>query len=107
MSVLSCGREPTAPGGRASGVVQMSQGLAWVTEFPKGLPKIHEHDGKPPKGYGIFIGERLALFYSYESDLGNGWENVGTYNDPPELHEQALRMGVNLFTYAATSRPTT
>ena len=77
-----------------------------VYDFPKGLPKIHEHDGKPPKGYGIFIGERLALFYSYESDLGNGWENVGTYNDPPELHEQALRMGVNLFTYAVTSRPT-
>ncbi len=77
-----------------------------VYEFPKGLPKIHEHDGKPPKGYGIFIGDRLVLFYSYESDLGNGWENVGTYNDPPELHEQALRMGVNLFTYAVTSRPT-
>ncbi len=77
-----------------------------VYEFPKGLPKIHEHDGKPPKGYGIFIGDRLALFYSYESDLGNGWENVGTYSDPPELHEQALRMGVNLFTYAVTSRPT-
>ena len=77
-----------------------------VYEFPKGLPKIHEHDGKPPKGYGIFIGERLALFYSYESDLGNGWENVGTYSDPPELHEQALRFGVNLFAYAVTSRPT-
>jgi hypothetical protein len=77
-----------------------------VYEFPKGLPKIHEHDGKPPRGYGIFIGDRLALFYSYESDLGNGWENVGTYSDPPELHEQALRMGVNLFTYAVTSRPT-
>lgn len=75
-------------------------------DFPKGLPKIHEHDGKPPKGYGIFIGDRLAVFYSYECDLGNGWENVGTYNDPPELHEQALRMGVNLFAYAVTSRPT-
>ena len=54
---------------------------------------------------GIFIGDRLALYYTYQSDLGNGWEDVGTYpSDPPELHEQALRMGVNLITYAITSR---
>lgn len=78
-----------------------------VYDFPKGLPKIHEHDAKPARGFGIFIGERLAVFYSYESDLGNGWEDVGTYNDPPELHESALRMGVNLFVYAVTSRPMT
>ena len=77
-----------------------------VYDFPRGLPKIHEHDGKPARGYGIFVGDRLAVYYSYQSDLGNGWENVGTYNDPPELHEQALRMGVNLVLYAATSRPT-
>ena len=77
-----------------------------VYDFPKGLPKIHEHDGKPPKGYGIFIGGRLAVFYSHECDLGNGWEDVGTYpGDPPDLHEEALKMGVNLFVYAATSRP--
>lgn len=77
-----------------------------VYEFPRGLPKIHEHDGKPPKGYGIFLGGRLAVFYSHESDLGNGWEDVGTYpDDPPQLHEEALKMGVNLFVYAATSRP--
>ncbi|MBA4070312.1 MAG: hypothetical protein C0497_00500 [Gemmatimonas sp.] len=77
-----------------------------VYDFPQGLPKIHEHDGKPARGLGIFIGDRLAVFYSYESDLGNGWEDVGTYKeDPPELHEQALRMGVNLFVYAVTSRP--
>ena len=44
------------------------------------------------------------LYYSYDSDLGNGWEDPATYNDPPALHEQALRMGVNLFTYAVTSR---
>lgn len=76
-----------------------------VYPFPGGLPKIHEHDGKPPRGYGIFVGPRLAVFYSHESDLGNGWEDVGTYpNDPPALHEQALRMGVNLFVYAVTSR---
>jgi hypothetical protein len=78
-----------------------------VYEFPTGLPKIHEHDGKPAQGFGIFLGNRLAVFYSYSSDLGNGWEDVGTYpNDPPALHEQALRMGVNLFTYAVTSRVT-
>jgi hypothetical protein len=76
-----------------------------VYDFPKGLPKVHEHDGKPPRGYGIFVGDRLAVYYTTESDLGNGWEDVGTYpNDPPELHEQALRMGVNLFVYAVTSR---
>jgi hypothetical protein len=77
-----------------------------VYEFPTGLPKIHEHDGKPPQGLGVFIGERLAVYYSYESDLGNGWEDPGTHPaDPPELHEAALRMGVNLVVYAVTSRP--
>ena len=75
-----------------------------VYDFPSGLPKIHEHDGKPARGFGIFIGNRLAVFYSYESDLGNGWEDPGTYNDPASLHEAALRMGVNLFVYAVTSR---
>ncbi|HSA54895.1 MAG TPA: DUF4159 domain-containing protein [Gemmatimonadaceae bacterium] len=76
-----------------------------VFDFPKGLPKIHEHDGKPARGFGIFIGDRLAVYYSHESDLGNGWEDPGTYSDPPELHQAALRMGVNLFVYAVTSRP--
>ncbi len=76
-----------------------------VYDFPRGLPKIHEHDGKPARGYGIFVGDRLAVFYTVECDLGNGWENVGTYpGDPPALHEQALRMGVNLFVYAVTAR---
>ncbi len=75
-----------------------------VYPFPQGVPKIHEHDAKPPRGYGIFIGDRLAVYYTHEADLGNGWEDVGTYpNDPPELHEQALRMGVNLYVYAVTS----
>lgn len=76
-----------------------------VYDFPKGVPKIHEHDGKPARGYGIFVGDRLAVYYTNEADLGNGWEDVGTYNDPPELHETALRMGINLFVYAVTSRP--
>jgi hypothetical protein len=78
-----------------------------VYDFPRGVPKIHEHDGKPARGLGIFVGDRLAVYYDYSSDLGNGWEDVGTYkSDPPELHEAALRMGVNLFVYAVTSRPT-
>jgi hypothetical protein len=78
-----------------------------VYDFPKGLPKVHEHDGKPARGFGIFLGNRLAVYYSWSTDLGNGWEDIGTYpTDPPEIHEQALRMGVNLFTYAVTSRPT-
>lgn len=78
-----------------------------VYELPKGLPKIHEHDGKQARGYGIFVGDRLVVYYSSQTDLGNGWEDVGTYpGDPPELHEAALRMGVNLFVYAVTSRVT-
>jgi hypothetical protein len=77
-----------------------------VYPFPKGVPKIHEHDGKPAQGFGIFIGDRLALFYDYQADLGNGWEDPEVHKDPPELHEAALRMGVNLFVYAVTSRVT-
>ena len=77
-----------------------------VYPFPKGIPKVHEHDGKPPRGYGIFLGDRLAVYYSYESDLGNGWEDPSVHGDPPEVHEAALRMGVNLFVYAITSRAT-
>lgn len=76
-----------------------------VYDLPRGVPKVHEHDGKPARGYGIFIGDRLAVYYTYSADLGNGWEDPGTYNDPPALHEAALRMGVNLFVYAVTSRP--
>ena len=71
-----------------------------VYNFPKGIPKVHEHDGKPAQGFGIFIRGRLAVFYSYESDLGDGWEDPEVHRDPPEKHEEALRMGVNLFAYA-------
>lgn len=77
-----------------------------VYDFPKGVPKIHEHDGKPPRGFGIFIGDRLAVYYTWESDLGNGWEDTTVYHDPAAAHESALRMGVNLFVYAVTMRPT-
>lgn len=69
-------------------------------DFPDGLPKIHEHDGKPPRALGIFHDGRLVVFYSYESDLGDGWEDPEVHDDPPEVREQALRMGVNLFLYA-------
>ncbi len=69
-------------------------------DFPKGLPKIHKHDGLPAEGLGIFHDGRLVVFYSYQSDLGNGWEDPEVYHDPPELHEAALRMGVNLYLYA-------
>ena len=72
-------------------------------EFPKGIPKIHEHDGLPAQGFGIFLGDRLVVYYSYQSDLGDGWEDPEVHHDPPELHEAALRMGVNLFTYAVSS----
>ena len=68
-------------------------------ELPDGLPKIHEHDGQPPQAFGVFHGGRLVVFYSYESDLGDGWEDEGVHDDAPEIREQALRMGVNLFLY--------
>ncbi len=71
-----------------------------VYEFPKGLPKIHEHDGKPAQAFGINVGGRLAVFYSYESDLGDGWEDPDVHDDPGSVREAALRMGVNLFVYA-------
>lgn len=74
-----------------------------VYDFPRGLPKIHEHDGLPAQGFGIFLNGRLAVFYSYQTDLGDGWEDSSVHHDPPEKHEAALRMGVNLVTYAVTA----
>jgi hypothetical protein len=70
-----------------------------VYQLPEGLPKIHEHDGSPPQALGIFHGGRLVVFYSYESDLGDGWEDGDVHDDPSDIREQALRMGVNLFVY--------
>ncbi len=69
-------------------------------DFPEGLPKIHEHDGKPPQAFGIFEGGRLIVFYSYESDLGDGWEDAGVHDDPDAVRQEALRMGVNLYLFA-------
>lgn len=69
-------------------------------DFPEGLPKIHEHDGQPPQAFGVFVDGRMVVFYSYESDLGDGWEDADVHEDPPATREEALRMGVNLFLYA-------
>ena len=71
-----------------------------VFPFPRGIPKIHEHDGKPAEGLGLFIDGRLVVFYSYQTDLGDGWEDPDVHRDPAEKREAALRMGVNLFAYA-------
>ncbi len=67
--------------------------------FPNGLPKIHEHDNKPPKGYGLFWEGRLVCFFSYESDLGDGWEDEDVHNDSPQTRLKALQMGANLIQY--------
>ena len=71
-----------------------------VYEFPRGMPKIHVHDGKPAQGFGIFVDGRLVVYYSYQSDLGDGWEDPEVHQDSPDKREAALRMGVNLFAYA-------
>ena len=71
-------------------------------EFKKGLPKVHEHDGKPPQGFGLIYEGRLICFYSYESDLGNGWEDQSVHNDPEELRQKALQMGANIIAYCFT-----
>lgn len=68
-------------------------------EFPEGLPKIHEHDGKRPQALGIFHENRLVLLFTYEADLGDGWEDATVHNDPEEVREKALRMGANIVSY--------
>ena len=67
--------------------------------FPDGPPKIHEHDGKPPQGFGIFHEGRLVLYYTYETDLGNGWEDQIVHGNPQEVRLKALRMGANILQY--------
>ncbi len=67
--------------------------------FPNGLPKIHEHDGLPPQGFGLLWEGRLVCFYTYECDLGNGWEDQEVHNDPQEVRLQALKMGANIISY--------
>ncbi len=67
--------------------------------FPNGLPKIHEHDNKQPQAFGIFIENRLVLLYTYECDLGDGWENQEVHGDPISVREKALKMGANIINY--------
>jgi hypothetical protein len=68
-------------------------------KFPNGLPKIHEHDGKKPQAFGVFHEDRLVLLFTYESDLGDGWEDAEVHNDPLEIREKALQMGANIIKY--------
>ncbi|MEN1784160.1 MAG: DUF4159 domain-containing protein [Bacteroidota bacterium] len=72
-------------------------------KFPKGLPKIHEHDGKRPQALGIFHEGRLLLLFTFESDLGDGWEDPSVHNDPEAVRTKALQMGANIIQYAFTS----
>ncbi|UUC44435.1 DUF4159 domain-containing protein [Flavobacterium cerinum] len=68
-------------------------------KFPNGLPKIHEHDNKRPQAFGIFIDNRLVCLYTYETDLGDGWEDQEVHNDPLEVRQKALKMGANIVNY--------
>lgn len=69
-------------------------------KFPAGLPKVHEHEGKAPQGYGLIWEGRLVCYYSYECDLGDGWEDPAVHKDPEEVRQRALQMGSNIISYA-------
>lgn len=69
----------------------------------KKIPKIHEHDGKPAQGFGLFYKGRLVVFYDYQCDLSDGWEDPEVHHDPPEIREQALKMGANIISYTFTN----
>ena len=73
-----------------------------VFDFADGLPKIHEHHGGPARGYGVYYEGRMVIFYSYNTDLGDGWEDPDVHKDPAEKREIALKMGANIFVYALT-----
>jgi len=68
--------------------------------FPKGLPKIHEHDNKPAQGFGLFHEGRLICFYTYECDLGDGWEDKSVHNNPEDIRQRSLQMGTNIILWA-------
>jgi hypothetical protein len=70
--------------------------------FPKGLPKIHEHDGGPPQGFACFHEGRMVLFYAFNTNISDGWADPDVHHDPAEVREQALRMGMNIIVYALT-----
>ncbi|HUV30752.1 MAG TPA: DUF4159 domain-containing protein [Acidobacteriota bacterium] len=69
-------------------------------DFPGGPPKVHEHDGKPPRGHAVILNGRVVLYFLVESDIGDGWEDPQVHNDPPEKRTEALKMGLNVLTYA-------
>lgn len=71
-----------------------------IYDFPAGPPKHHEHDGKPPQGLGLFHDGRLVVYYTYESNVSDGWADEKTHNDPPAKRESAFRMGINIVAYA-------
>ncbi|NBV12868.1 MAG: DUF4159 domain-containing protein [Sphingobacteriia bacterium] len=71
-------------------------------DFPNGLPKVHEHNGKPPQGFGLFWENRLICFYTFECDLGDGWEDKAVHNDPEGIRQKALQMGTNIVLWAVT-----
>ncbi len=72
-----------------------------VYQFPDGLPKIHEHAEGPPHGYGIFVGGRMVVFYTFNTNISDGW--TAAHNDPPEVREQAFRVGINIVSYFLTN----
>lgn len=71
-------------------------------QFPDGLPKIHEHDHKPPRGYGLMLEGKLVVFYTYETNISDGWADVEVHNDTPVKREAAFKMGTNIIIYALT-----
>ncbi len=73
-----------------------------VFDFPKGLPKVHEHDNKPPQALALFDGDRILVLYTYECDLGDGWEDAEVHKDPESIRTAALQMGVNIIHFALT-----
>jgi hypothetical protein len=72
-------------------------------DFPNGLPKIHEHEGKAPQAFGLIHEGRLVALYTYECDLGDGWEDPDVHKDPPDVREKALKMGANILRYVFSS----
>ncbi|MCB0467817.1 MAG: DUF4159 domain-containing protein [Aequorivita sp.] len=73
--------------------------FSYFYKFPQGMPKIHEHDGGRPQAFGIFVEDRLVLLYTFETDLGDGWENPEVHNDPQNVRLKALQMGANIIKY--------
>ena len=73
--------------------------FSYFYKFPQGMPKIHEHDGGRPQAFGIFVEDRLVLLYTFETDLGDGWENPEVHNDPQDVRLKALQMGANIIKY--------